>query len=176
MLEDDEINRLRDSVRKQFPPPVMLLLFLLFDMWNSWPTINHPDYLMMLSFQSGTAIATGGVSVYLVFSGLLKLINNKTTLNALKPEHTRTLVIGGCYRFSRNPVYLGFVGLHLSTALLLGSLPGMLVTPFLVLLLTTLHIRVEEASMQRLFGHQWDQYCNRTPRWFSCVSLLRNFS
>lgn len=83
---------IQDSVRKRLPPPVLLLLFLLLDVWSRWPTIIHP-------------------------------------------ERTRALVTEGCYRFSRNPVYLGFVGLHASIALLLGSLTGLLVTPLLVLLL-----------------------------------------
>lgn len=163
----------QDSVRKRLPPPVLLLLFLLLDVWSSWPTIIHPDELVTLSLRSGTAAAIGSVSLYLALSGLLKLLVNKTTLNALHPERTRALVTEGCYRFSRNPVYLGFVGLHASIALLLGSLTGLLVTPLLVLLLTTLHIHVEEAGMQRLFGYQWNYYRSMTPRWFSIVLLLR---
>lgn len=170
------MNSLRDSLRKRLPPPVLLFLFLLYDVLSSWPTITRLDDLLTLSLQSSTAVAAGGASLYLALSGLMKLTGNKTTLNALHPDRTRKLVTEGCYLFSRNPVYLGFVGLHLSTTLLLGSLAGLLATPFLILLLTTLHIKVEEAWMQRLFGHQWDRYCNTTPRWFSCVLLLRSFS
>ncbi|MCQ9467949.1 MFS transporter [Klebsiella pneumoniae] len=36
---------------------------------------------------------------------------------------------------------------------------------------TLLHIQVEEAGMQQLFGRQWEEYCNNTPRWFSLASL-----
>ncbi|MHB0090467.1 hypothetical protein ACYBID_22470 [Klebsiella pneumoniae] len=48
---------------------------------------------------------------------------------------------------------------------------GLMITPFLILLLSILHIQVEEAGMQQLFGRQWEEYCNNTPRWFSLASL-----
>lgn len=159
------MNRVRNSVRKTFPPPVLLLLFLLFDVGSSWPATTHLGSVI-LSWQTCLAIAIGGGSLCLTLSGLLTLTDNKTTLNALHPDRTRTLVTEGCFRFSRNPVYAGFVGLHLATALVLGSVAGMLITPLLIFLLTFLHIQVEEAGMQRLFGLQWEQYCKKTPRWF----------
>ncbi len=170
------MNGLRDSVRKGLPPPMLLLLFLLFDVGSSWPTLYYLDEIICWPWRTCAALLAGGLSLSLALAGLLTLTSNKTTLNALHPDRTRKLVTEGCYRFSRNPVYLGFVGLHFATALLLGSVVGLLVTPFLILLLTILHIQVEEAGMQRLFGLQWEQYCNKTPRWFCRALFLRSFT
>ncbi|CAM7820366.1 methyltransferase family protein [Leclercia adecarboxylata] len=170
------MNGLRDSVRKGLPPPMLLLLFLLFDVGSSWPTLYYLDEIICWPWRTCAALLAGGLSLSLVLAGLLTLTSNKTTLNALHPDRTRKLVTEGCYRFSRNPVYLGFVGLHFATALLFGSVVGLLVTPFLILLLTILHIQVEEAGMQRLFGLQWEQYCNKTPRWFCRALFLRSFT
>ena len=170
------MNGLRDSVRKGLPPPMVLLLFLLFDVGSSWPTLYYLDEIICWPWRTCAALLAGGLSLSLALAGLLTLTSNKTTLNALHPDRTRKLVTEGCYRFSRNPVYLGFVGLHFATALLLGSVVGLLVTPFLILLLTILHIQVEEAGMQRLFGLQWEQYCNKTPRWFCRALFLRSFT
>ena len=170
------MNKWRECIRKGLPPPILLFLFLLFDVWSSWPALTHLDDAIILSWQLCAAAVTGGLSLYLALSGLLALTRNQTTLNALHPERTCTLVTEGCYRFSRNPVYLGFVGLHLTTAYLLGSLAGLVVTPLLIISLATLHIQIEEAGMRRLFGLQWEHYCHRTPRWFSCVVLLRSIS
>ncbi|HCA7802447.1 isoprenylcysteine carboxylmethyltransferase family protein [Enterobacter hormaechei] len=169
------MNGLRDSVRKGLPPPMLLLLFLLFDVGSSWPTLYYLDEIIRWPWRTCAALLAGGLSLSLAIAGLLTLTGNKTTLNALHPDRTRTLVTQGCYRFSRNPVYSGFVGLHFATALLLGSVVGLLVTPFLILLLTILHIQVEEAGMQRLFGLQWEQYCHKTPRWFCRALFLRSF-
>lgn len=170
------MNGLRDSVRKGLPPPMLLLLFLLFDVGSSWPTLYYLDEIICWPWRTCAALLAGGLSLSLALAGLLTLTSNKTTLNALHPDRTRKLVTEGYYRFSRNPVYLGFVGLHFATALLLGSVVGLLVTPFLILLLTILHIQVEEAGMQRLFGLQWEQYCNKTPRWFCRALFLRSFT
>ncbi len=170
------MNGLRDSVRKGLPPPMLLLLFLLFDVGSSWPTLYYLDEIICWPWRTCAALLAGGLSLSLALAGLLTLTSNKTTLNALHPDRTRKLVTEGCYRFSRNPVYLGFVGLHFATALLFGSVVGLLVTPFLILLLTILHIQVEEAGMQRLFGLQWEQYCNKTPRWFCRALFLRSFT
>ncbi|MCS5933049.1 hypothetical protein LNQ03_30560 [Klebsiella pneumoniae subsp. pneumoniae] len=60
---------------------------------------------------------------------------------------------------------------HIALALLLSSVIGLMITLFLILLLSILHIQVEEAGMQQLFGRQWEEYCNNTPRWFSLASL-----
>jgi len=139
-------------------------------------TKDEVDEIICWPWRTCAALLAGGLSLSLALAGLLTLTSNKTTLNALHPDRTRKLVTEGCYRFSRNPVYLGFVGLHFATALLLGSVVGLLVTPFLILLLTILHIQVEEAGMQRLFGLQWEQYCNKTPRWFCRALFLRSFT
>ncbi|WP_088237862.1 methyltransferase family protein [Kosakonia oryzendophytica] len=71
----------------------------------------------------------------------------------------------GCYAFSHNPVYLGFVGIHLSAAILLGSTAGVLATPVLIALISALHIEVEEAAMRSLFGREWETYSNKTGLW-----------
>ncbi len=170
------MNRWRDSVRRAAPPPVLLFLFVLFDIWSSWPALIHPERLLTLSWQTFTAVLIGVVSFCLALSGLFKLISHKTTLNALHPERTRILVTDGCYRYSRNPVYLGFVGLHVAAALLVGSVIGILATPILISLLTLVHIQVEEAGMRQRFGLQWQQYCENTSRWLSGKSLFRRGS
>lgn len=40
------MNGLRDSVRKGLPPPMLLLLFLLFDVGSSWPTLSYLDEII----------------------------------------------------------------------------------------------------------------------------------
>ncbi|EIW8858231.1 isoprenylcysteine carboxylmethyltransferase family protein [Klebsiella pneumoniae] len=163
--------RMRDIARKGLAPPVLLLLCLLINIWARWPILMHIDEVFTISWRVCTALVTGGISLVLSLTGLVTLISNQTTLNTLHPERTSMLVTRGCFRFSRNPVYLGFIGLHIALALLLSSVIGLMITPFLILLLSILHIQVEEAGMQQLFGRQWEEYCNNTPRWFSLASL-----
>ncbi|KFC10538.1 putative protein-S-isoprenylcysteine methyltransferase [Trabulsiella guamensis ATCC 49490] len=159
------MNTFRARIRLFFPPPVLLVLFLLFDVLTSWPAIMQWRRFITLPLTSCAAAVIGGLSLCLIITGLLQLISRNTTINALQPDKTKTLVIEGCYKFSRNPVYLGFVGMHLSAATGLSSVVGLLVTPLLVMLITTLHIQFEETEMARLFGQQWNAYSRKTPRW-----------
>lgn len=163
--------RMKDIARKGLAPPVLLLLCLLVNMWARWPVLMHIDEIFTVSWRVCSALVTGGISLGLSLTGLVTLMSNHTTLNALHPERTSTLVTRGCFRFSRNPVYLGFIGIHIAFALLLSSVAGLMITPLLILLLSNLHIQVEEAGMQELFGRQWEEYCNNTPRWFSLAAL-----
>lgn len=87
---------------------------------------------------------------------------------ATRPEPWRpatALVTEGPYRFSRNPMYLGFTLLYLGIALLFGSLWPLL---FLPLVLSVMHFGVivrEEAYLERRFGDAYREYRRRVNRW-----------
>lgn len=75
------------------------------------------------------------------------------------------LVTYGPYRFTRNPMYLGFVLILAGVAILMGSL-----TPFLVvfafwLLLDQMFISMEEQKLAAKFVARWDKYKSQTRRW-----------
>lgn len=94
--------RMRDIARKGLAPPVLLLLCLLINIWARWPILMHIDEVFTISWRVCTALVTGGISLVLSLTGLVTLISNQTTLNALHPERTSMLVTRGCFRFSRN--------------------------------------------------------------------------
>lgn len=169
------MSRFRNIIRKSLPPPLLLLLFVLVTVWSTWPTLIRSAEILTLSWHVSLAFITGAIGFYLALVGLVTLKVNKTTLNALYPDRSRTLVTHGCFRFSRNPVYLGFVMLHAAAALLLGSIVGLIISPLLIFLLTNLHIQTEEKGMQRLFGERWQGYCDNTPRWISLRTLIRSY-
>ncbi|WP_285129567.1 methyltransferase family protein [Leclercia adecarboxylata] len=157
----------RARIRMLLPPPLLLVLFLLFDLGTSGPNMLDLHRLMDRPVLSVTALVTGGLSLYLVIAGLLRLVCNHTTINALHPARTTTLITDGCYAFSRNPVYLGFVGIQLSVAMLSGSTLGLLISPLLMVLISLLHIQPEEEEIARRFGEQWKRYREQTPRWLT---------
>lgn len=107
------------------------------------------------------AVLAGIPALLLVLSGALTLA---LCGKGGSLQHGR-LVTRGCYSFSRNPVCLGMVGIHISTAIFCGSPAGLLFTPVLVMLLTALHIRARESEMAVAFGAEWEAYRRTTPRW-----------
>jgi protein-S-isoprenylcysteine O-methyltransferase Ste14 len=84
----------------------------------------------------------------------------------VKPfETSSTLVTGGVFRFTRNPMYLGFVLLLAGVALLLGSMPPWLVVLAFGVLMDRAYIVKEERMLAEAFGAAWLKYRARVGRW-----------
>lgn len=84
----------------------------------------------------------------------------------VKPGETSTaLVTTGVFRWSRNPMYLGFVLILLGVAVLLGSAAPFVVVAAFPLLLDTAYVRPEERMLQETFSEAWEAYRRRTRRW-----------
>ena len=75
------------------------------------------------------------------------------------------LVTYGPYRFTRNPMYLGFVLILTGMAILMGSLTPFFVVLAFWLLLDRLFISLEEQRLAAKFVARWDMYKSRTKRW-----------
>jgi protein-S-isoprenylcysteine O-methyltransferase Ste14 len=93
-------------------PPLAVGALLTGLMWLvSWavPALNFVlpgRKLLVLSFVvAGVIIIVVGVAS---FRRAKTTIKPKTTINPMKPESSSSLVLSGIYRFSRNPMYLGF--------------------------------------------------------------------
>ena len=71
----------------------------------------------------------------------------------------------GPYRFSRNPIYLGFTGILIGLPLALGTYWGLILSPLFVLLIGYLVIQHEESYLGRRFGEMYDTYKNQVRRW-----------
>ncbi len=77
----------------------------------------------------------------------------------------RQLVSRGLYARTRNPMYLGVIGVVLGEAVLFGSsrllaYAGAVFTSFHLLVLL-----YEEPAHRRRFGVAFEEYCRRVPRW-----------
>ena len=80
-------------------------------------------------------------------------------------EASSVLVTCGPYRFSRNPMYLGFLLILLGSSILLGSLTPFAVVPGFGLLMDRTFVRMEEGKMAATFGAAWTGYKSQTRRW-----------
>ncbi len=81
----------------------------------------------------------------------------------LEPEY---LLTEGPYRFSRNPMYVGGIGIWAGWTVWFGSAP---VASGLVVLTAIYRAGIawEESMLERRWGHEWRGYAGRTPRWLS---------
>ena len=77
----------------------------------------------------------------------------------------KMLVVGGPFRFTRNPMYLGLTLVTLGIAAYFGTAPFFAVPALLFLLVNFLFIPFEEAKMQRQFHASYAAYRARVRRW-----------
>ncbi|MCF6291946.1 MAG: isoprenylcysteine carboxylmethyltransferase family protein [Robiginitomaculum sp.] len=75
------------------------------------------------------------------------------------------LLIGGPYRFSRNPMYAGMALIYSGVGVLLGSgLVIVLLVP-LIVIMNRYVIAGEEAYLTREFGDEYLKFTQKTRRW-----------
>jgi protein-S-isoprenylcysteine O-methyltransferase Ste14 len=83
----------------------------------------------------------------------------------LPGQATRALIEEGPFRVSRNPLYVGLLGLYLGLAFLAPTFWGLVLFPAAALLVLWGAIRPEERYLQLRFGAQYDDYARRVRRW-----------
>jgi protein-S-isoprenylcysteine O-methyltransferase Ste14 len=78
---------------------------------------------------------------------------------------TQRLVIGGLYRYVRNPMYLAVVAAITGQALALGQ-PVLLAYAAVIWITTAAFVRwYEEPALARQFGAQYEAYRRAVPAW-----------
>ena len=75
------------------------------------------------------------------------------------------LVTTGIYRWSRNPVYLGYVAMLVGVTLFRGNFWGPVLAPALVLTMNWLVIGPEEADLAERCPEEFAAYRARVRRW-----------
>jgi protein-S-isoprenylcysteine O-methyltransferase Ste14 len=75
------------------------------------------------------------------------------------------LVTNGAFRFSRNPMYLGFVLVLLGMTILRRSLSPLAIVAGFATWMDIGFIRVEEKILAATFGDDWVRYKQRVRKW-----------
>lgn len=100
----------------------------------------------------------------LVFVGLVVVGWSVRTVGRQLTDSAETLVTTGPYRFSRNPMYVGWTGLYLGLALLADTVWPLVLFPAVALLVHR-QVRQEERALQRRFGRAYESYRERVRRY-----------
>ncbi|MDE3015125.1 MAG: isoprenylcysteine carboxylmethyltransferase family protein, partial [Gemmatimonadota bacterium] len=117
------------------------------------------------------AVPGGGGAWLVVVGGLIaggavwQFRDSDTTVDPRRPEAPSTMVTGGVYRWTRNPMYLAFALLLAGWACLLGGGRGLMLVPVFMLYLSRFQIRPEERALEELFEAEYREYADRVRRW-----------
>lgn len=110
---------------------------------------------------AGAVLAALGMALSL--AGVAAVIRHRTTI---VPHHAvATLLTGGAYRLSRNPMYTGLAVAYLGLALLFGSWWPLALWPLVLIAVRQLVIRPEERYLTQRFGRTYTDYQSRVRRW-----------
>ena len=116
--------------------------------------------------RSGTWLGVVPFAIGLVVFGWCVVDFFRRGRGTLAPwDPPKGLVTTGLYRLSRNPMYLGVLGVVAGWALLAGSRS---LGWYALGLAIAFHLRVlwyEEPTLARKFGAEWTGYAARVPRW-----------
>ena len=110
------------------------------------------------------------VGILFLILGVLININAdnafRVTGTTVKPfAESTALVTSGLYRFSRNPMYFGFVLVLIGLGILLGSLAPFLVVVLFTILMDREFVAVEEQMLAKKFSGEWREYKAKVRRW-----------
>ena len=78
---------------------------------------------------------------------------------------TEHLVVGGPFRWVRNPGYVAVLALVAGQALLFGSRAVIAYAGALAVAFHLFVVFYEEPTLRRQFGSEYEAYCRKVPRW-----------
>lgn len=144
-------------------PPPLVALALALCMWLAAPASAREPVSPALRLALTLAFVLSGIAI--AASGSRAFARAKTTTNPLKPQNASTLVTGGIYRITRNPMYLGVTLVLLGVDLWLWWLPAILGPIVFVAFISRFQIHPEEHALGDKFGAEFNAYCKRVRRW-----------
>jgi len=127
--------------------------------------IAHYSVIYFIAFILYLTVSLVTIGCVFCIAGLVSFRLANTTVNPSKPEQATNLVTSGVYRFSRNPMYVGFVFILLGWGIWLSSLWALLCVAGFIAYLTLFQIIPEERALTQLFGEDYIQYKNKVKRW-----------
>lgn len=152
----------RSALEARIPPPLLLLATAL-AMTACARLLPAPSLAFDGDRILALAVAAAGFAV--LAAGALRFRAAGTTIDPTRPADASSLVDGGIYRFTRNPMYVGFALMLAAWALALGSPWAWIGPPAFVAWLQRYQIEPEERALRRVFGERYDAYARRVRRW-----------
>ncbi len=81
-------------------------------------------------------------------------------------------MIRSIYRYTRNPMYLGYFGIVLGEFFFFGNLLLFFYFLFIVLFVNLYLLFIEEPKLRKRFGSEYEDYIKKVPRW---ITLRKSF-
>lgn len=150
----------RADVRAGVPPLGLCLAAALAQRLLGRPTSRNGRSARR-AVAAATAVASAGVLV----APVLRFRARRTTVDPRPGAAPSALVTDGLNDRTRNPMYVGMVGVLLAHALWLGRARAVVPLVGFVAWMDRVQIPDEEAALRARFGADFEAYASRVPRW-----------
>jgi protein-S-isoprenylcysteine O-methyltransferase Ste14 len=150
----------RDHADVRVQPPILLLIHLVMAFVLKW--------IIPLEVPAPQPVKNAGLAILVAgflfaVGGLAALVRTGTTYHP--HGSVSSLVSGGAYRFSRNPIYVGYVCTLIGLPLALGNYWGLALCPVMIHYFNGFIIKPEETYLEKKFGDTFTGYKSRVRRW-----------
>lgn len=144
--------------KKLLPPTLFIicsLLAIIFSFIISMHVIDRPyNWIGIIFLIIGLFISKRGSDHF-----------QKAETNINTFDEPDKLITSGMFKYSRNPMYLGFVIALLGISVILGTIPAIVILIMFILITDQWYIKFEEKMMIKKFGDQYVDYKKTTRRW-----------
>jgi protein-S-isoprenylcysteine O-methyltransferase Ste14 len=162
VLSDLKHDAAMPTFEKKIPPPVIAALVAAL-MWGL--AAIGPQFAMGPWWRYLLAGLLAVTGIGFDMAGLLSFRRVRTTFNPMKPERSSTLVTGGVYRITRNPMYLGLALVLSGWGVWLWALLPWIGPVVFIAYVTRFQIQPEERVLREIFGEAFSDYASRVRRW-----------
>jgi Putative protein-S-isoprenylcysteine methyltransferase len=148
------------NINKNIHPPIIALIFIVIAYFLG--------RFAPLPFVAPLILRN--IGLLLTFVGFLlgigAFVEFRKARTTLDPHGSANqLVSSGIYRFTRNPIYLGFLLMVIGLPLNSGLYWGVVMAPFYILTMDRLVIEREETYLEQKFKDVFTSYKSRVRRW-----------
>lgn len=144
-------------------PPLALVAGFALAMWAVAQIVPAASVQVPARILVAAALAAAGAAV--AVAGVAAFRKWQTTVNPLAPDRSSSLVATGIYRYSRNPMYLGFLLALAGWGVYLANWAAAVLPLVFVAYLSRFQIMPEERALSAKFGPQYAAYCRAVRRW-----------
>jgi protein-S-isoprenylcysteine O-methyltransferase Ste14 len=150
-----------DALELKIPPVALVFVFSAL----MWLVSGYSVFTVTLPFRLTFALILFTAGFAIALAGVFAFRRAKTTVHPVKLEATTTMVTSGIYRFTRNPMYLGFLFVLAAWAIYLSNVLAFAFLPLFVWYINRFQIVPEERALDAKFSAAFAAYKRSVRRW-----------